>query len=689
MSDQFKKSAILIVLFVILLIPVILAQLQQPPATPEVVETEIAESETVEESEETEEPGGSEEVSLGELGAAAKAVDLIAAWVDAGASETEAFEYEGTDGNAYQASYEMDILPLFTESGVWYEGSQACTGCHFANTETSYHEMDLTSYKGIMKGGDVLSEPPGVPLLGQSEVGANDFDFGGSKLRARLRNNRMPPGWPFDITETNRDGACVAVSDDGVEVQTDSDGKIEYSCDLSAVGLIEAWVDAGASETETFEYGDASLTFANGVQPFFTEGNMWFDGSQACSGCHFANSETSYHEMDLSTYEGIMKGGDVLSEPPGVPILGQSEIDATDYDFAHSKLRERLRNNRMTPGIPFDITEENRAGPLVLHGSRVEIEEEEIGDLFGTGECEVNTVLLIEAWVDAGAPESEAFDFSDEYGATCSGSFEADVLPLFTENGAWFQGSQACTGCHFANTETSYHEMNLSTYEGIMKGGDVLSEPPGVPLLGQSEVGASDFDFGHSKLRERLRNNRMPPGWIFDITETNRDGACVTASNDGVEIQTDSDGKIEYGCDINAVGLIEAWVEAGAPETDTFEYDGTALTFTNAVQPFFTEANMWFDGSQACTGCHFDNSENSYHEMDLGTYEGIMKGGDVLSEPPGVPILGQSEVGATDYDFAHSKLRERLRNNRMPPGIPFDITEGNRNGPIILAGTKQ
>ncbi len=151
MSNQFKKSAILIVLFIVLLIPVILAQLQQPQAAPEVAETETVE-ESVEPGDAEESSEVSLEVSLGELGAAAKAVDLIAAWVDDGASETEAFEYEGVDGNAYQATYEIDILPLFTESGVWFEGSQACTGCHFANTETSYHEMDLTTYEGIMKG---------------------------------------------------------------------------------------------------------------------------------------------------------------------------------------------------------------------------------------------------------------------------------------------------------------------------------------------------------------------------------------------------------------------------------------------------------------------------------------------------------------------------------------------------------
>ena len=59
-----------------------------------------------------------------------------------------------------------------------------------------------------------------------------------------------------------------------------------------------------------------------------------------------------------------------------------------------------------------------------------------------------------------------------------------------------------------------------------------------------------------------------------------------------------------------------------------------------------------------------------------------MKGGNV-------PIFGQVEVGAVDYDWEHSKLRARLRNNRMAPGTPFDITEGNRDGPVILAVTKK
>lgn len=138
-----------------------------------------------------------------------RAVDLLGAWTEAGAPNGD-FNFTGADGNAYTANFEADVLPLFTTPSIWFEGSQACTECHYDNSEDSYHEMDLSSYEGIMAGGDVLSEPPGVPLLGQT-TGGSDFDWEHSKLRSRLRDNRMPPGWEFDITEENRDGPTLIV----------------------------------------------------------------------------------------------------------------------------------------------------------------------------------------------------------------------------------------------------------------------------------------------------------------------------------------------------------------------------------------------------------------------------------------------------------------------------------------------
>ena len=306
-----------------------------------------------------------------------------------------------------------------------------------------------------------------------------------------------------------------------------------------AVDLIAAWVKASAPETDSFEYtgsdgGTYQATFEVDVLPLFTQNNVWYEGSQACTGCHFANSANSYHEMDLSSYAGIMAGADVVSAPPGTPILGQSAIGESDFNWDNSRMRTRLRNNRMPPGITFDITESNRNGPLVLHGAPVEVKE--TNPTFGSGECGVKAVNLIADWVKGGAPEKDPFDFTAEDGSACNGTFEADILPLFTQNSAWYEGSQACTGCHFANSANSYHEMDLSSYAGIMAGADVVSAPPGTPILGQSAIGDTTFDWDHSRMRTRLRDNRMPPGWAFDVTEANRDGQCLDISADGITI---------------------------------------------------------------------------------------------------------------------------------------------------------
>ncbi|MBI3165868.1 MAG: hypothetical protein HYZ24_14390, partial [Chloroflexi bacterium] len=273
------------------------------------------------------------EAPTDESGAAAYAVDLIAAWVEGGSPETEAFDYTGVDGNTYQATFAVDIQPLFTQNNVWFEGSQACVGCHFAASENSYHQLNMSTYEGIIAGADSLESPPGVSILGQAEVGKGDFDWDHSKLRERLRNNRMPPGWEFDITEENRNGPCVEVGAEGVTVKLG-----EYGCDLNAVGLLGAWVEEGAPNGE-FAYGEASLTFERDVLPFFTGNSMWFEGSQACSGCHFAASESSAHQMDLSSYAGILAGADTLEAPPGVSILGESTPGAGDFNWLASKLR--------------------------------------------------------------------------------------------------------------------------------------------------------------------------------------------------------------------------------------------------------------------------------------------------------------------------------------------------------------
>ena len=139
---------------------------------------------------------------------AVKAVELLAAWSKAGAPNGK-FSYKDMSGNDAAGTFDVDILPLFTKDNIWGDNLASCASCHSGNTEESLHEMDLTNYEGILKGGDVLAKPPGVALFGQSAVGKTDYDWGHSKMKARLRDNRMPPGIEFDITEENRDGPIV------------------------------------------------------------------------------------------------------------------------------------------------------------------------------------------------------------------------------------------------------------------------------------------------------------------------------------------------------------------------------------------------------------------------------------------------------------------------------------------------
>jgi len=283
---------------------------------------------------------------------AIKGVDLMAAWVEAGAPNGK-FSYNDMSGNSTAATFDTDILPLFTKDNIWGDDLPSCASCHSGNTEESLHEMDLTSYAGMMIGGDALAKPPGVPLFGQSKVGATDYNWGHSKMKLRLRDNRMPPGIEFDITEENRDGPCKINKDNGCEV-----------------GAFGAWTMAGAKNDDTFK---------NVILPMLTTENYWGEDTPSCSSCHTGITEESLHEMDLTSYEGLMTGGDSLAKPPGISLLanydtrkahkGQRTRDLPN-DWDHSTMRHRLRDNRMPPGIEFDITEENRDGPILAHGMR-------------------------------------------------------------------------------------------------------------------------------------------------------------------------------------------------------------------------------------------------------------------------------------------------------------------------------
>jgi cytochrome c553 len=83
-----------------------------------------------------------------------------------------------------------NVGPLFKKANAFAPNSPACTACHMSNQEPpSFHELDLTSYKGVMLGADSVAKGvdkatkvviPGMPDL--------------SGLWQHLAEDRMPPG---------------------------------------------------------------------------------------------------------------------------------------------------------------------------------------------------------------------------------------------------------------------------------------------------------------------------------------------------------------------------------------------------------------------------------------------------------------------------------------------------------------
>ena len=308
-----------------------------------------------------------------------------------------------TEALASEISFSQHILPLFTTNGIWFQGSDKCTSCHFSNDEDagSKHAMDLSSYEGHMFGVDPPdTNTPGKPLYGQTP-GQTDFDWAGSMMRARLRNNRMPqqPAWEFRRDESNRNGPDLELVNGHWRVvkphqYTSWDNEDNVP---NALGLLEAWVTAlkaGGNVNDStlyFSYmGQDSLTFFDDIQQFFVESDIWFPNSQPCVECHFANTEDSYHELNLGTFAGIILGADG-GNGPLLNSAHQPITDASQIDWSASRLRHRLRDNRMPPNAPFLLDESNRDGPLLTHPV--------------TG-LPVRALDLIGEWVSNGAPNN-------------------------------------------------------------------------------------------------------------------------------------------------------------------------------------------------------------------------------------------------------------------------------------------
>ena len=145
--------------------------------------------------------------------------------------------------------------------------------------------------------------------------------------------------------------------------------------------------------------------------------------------------------------------------------------------------------------------------------------------------CRVASVDLIGAWVSTGYSDTEPFTFTAIDGTECEANFEEDVLPLFTEANLWFPGSLSCAACHGPDMDIASAKLDLSTYEGMLRGAQSVSS---------DAQGNDDSDiFGDGVWEDSLLydslavKKNMPLGRPPDLPT---DGTIVFA---GIAVQTE------------------------------------------------------------------------------------------------------------------------------------------------------
>ena len=189
------------------------------------------------------------------------------------------------------------ISTLMRLPNAFGEGA-ACVVCHTSNDpKKSPAGLDLTSCKGIHEG----SATSKFIVPGKHKEGS---------FRRRMRDNRMPLGIRFDTPN-----------------------------DTQVFKNLKKWIEDGAKNDTLFK---------EKVLPSFKD-PVAYGGEQSCVECHMSNQEPpSFHELDMTSYEGVMLGADSMAKAaegkPPVKIVIPGNL-------AKSKLWLRVIENRMPGGI--------------------------------------------------------------------------------------------------------------------------------------------------------------------------------------------------------------------------------------------------------------------------------------------------------------------------------------------------
>ena len=103
--------------------------------------------------------------------------------------------------------------------------------------------------------------------------------------------------------------------------------------------------------------------------------------------------------------------------------------------------------------------------------------------------CRVAAIELIGAWVNAGSPETDAFQFADVNGVECQATY-AEVQPLFNEPNLWSSASLACISCHSGDVKIIPAQLDVSSYAGITAG----SRRPDAESKGTDILGGGNWE---------------------------------------------------------------------------------------------------------------------------------------------------------------------------------------------------
>jgi mono/diheme cytochrome c family protein len=109
--------------------------------------------------------------------------------------------------------------------------------------------------------------------------------------------------------------------------------------------------------------------------------------------------------------------------------------------------------------------------------------------------CSVSAQVLLSAWISAGFPATQPFDFTDLNYVACQASY-ADLQPLFSQSNLWYPGALACTDCHNASLSTAASaQLDLNSYAGIVAGSHrAAGSTTGVDILGAGNWQASTLN---------------------------------------------------------------------------------------------------------------------------------------------------------------------------------------------------